>query len=111
VRGGEQEITTSLAKPSAIGILVQRLTRGRKVTIGRVPLGHHHGLVTIRWHQHVDGRKLAPGRYLITLRALNPESASLRPRDPSWSRSREARARATNDAGLALGLEELAGRA
>jgi len=50
---------------------VQRFTRRQKITIGRVPLGHHHGLVMIRWNQRVAGRKLAPGRYLITLRALN----------------------------------------
>ena len=65
-------IATNLLLAAPVGILVQRILGRRIVTIGRVPLGRHRvGRVTLRWNLRVRGQKLAPGRYLITLRALS----------------------------------------
>jgi hypothetical protein len=73
-------LMANLSLASNVGILVQRIvgTRrlfGRRVprlrTIGRVPLGRHaRGRDRIPWSLRVNGRRLAPGRYQITLRAL-----------------------------------------
>jgi FlgD Ig-like domain len=69
---GEEQLSSSLRQPSNIGFLVQRIGDGKRVTVGRVPLGHHpEGQLVLRWDLKVDGRKLANGRYLITLRALD----------------------------------------
>ena len=73
-------ITLQLKAPSGIGIVVQRIL-GRHRVLGRqafrlgparrVPLGTftkgRHG---VRWDLKVDGRRLAPGRYLVTPRAV-----------------------------------------
>jgi hypothetical protein len=74
-------IESSLGQSNTVGILVQRVLRSKRVhgkkvfvlrSVGRVPLGHHHrGRVKIRWNLRVNGHRLAPGRYLITLRALD----------------------------------------
>jgi hypothetical protein len=70
--GGEEQLTSTLRQPSNIGFLVQRLQDGKRLTVGRVPLGHHpEGRLALRWDLKVDGRKLVNGRYLITLRALD----------------------------------------
>lgn len=45
--------------------------RPRLQLVGRVPLGHfRRGHVRIRWDRKVDGRKLQPGLYQITVRPL-----------------------------------------
>lgn len=68
---GAGELTGTLHKTATIGVLVQRREGGRIVTVGRVPLGHHRsGPFQVRWRLRVNGRRLAPGRYLLTLRAL-----------------------------------------
>ena len=71
LEGSAATVTTTLLAAGTVGILVQRIRGKRIVTIGRVPLGHHHaGHVSLRWNLSVNGHKLPPGRYLITLRAL-----------------------------------------
>jgi hypothetical protein len=84
--GNGAVISSRLSQNDHVGILVQRIVRfsrvhGRRVpvlrNVGRVPLGlHHRGQVHIRWNLKVNGHRLKPGRYLITLRGfdahLNP---------------------------------------
>jgi hypothetical protein len=70
-------LTTSTQK---IGIFVARVTGrrsllGRSVprirVVGRVPLGRtRKGLNRFRWNGRVEGRRLKPGRYVLTYRAL-----------------------------------------
>ena len=73
-------LNVQLTAPSGIGIVVQRILGTHRVLgrqayrLGparRVPLGSfkkgRHG---IRWDLKVNGRKLAPGRYLVTPRAV-----------------------------------------
>ncbi len=67
---------------AGIGILVQRVvghqqllgrTAPKLKLVGRVPLGRFsRGSVHVRWDRKVDGRRLAPGLYQITVRALAP---------------------------------------
>jgi hypothetical protein len=69
-----------LVHPIGVGLLVQRLvghhrllgkTVPRLKLVGRVPLGYHRrGRFSVRWNHRVAGRKLAPGRYLVTVRAV-----------------------------------------
>jgi hypothetical protein len=71
--------------PTGVGILVQRVVGktkllGRTVPklelVGRVPLGRFkkgHGRV--RWDGRVNGRKLKPGTYQVTVRAVSPKGA------------------------------------
>jgi len=68
---GSAELSGSLRRPSAIGILVQHRVHGRLMTVGHVPLGHHAGTFEVVWNLRVDGRRLPAGHYVITLRALN----------------------------------------
>ncbi len=73
-------VNARLASTSSIGIFVQRIvgkTRvlGRKAyeleTVGRVPLGiYGAGNVFTHWDFEVDGEPLPPGKYLVTLRAV-----------------------------------------
>jgi hypothetical protein len=76
-------ITVQLRAPSGIGIVVQRI-RGTHRVLGRqayrlgparrVPLGtFKKGRHGIRWDFRVAGRKLRPGRYLVTPRAVTPK--------------------------------------
>jgi hypothetical protein len=73
-------INIRLLGGSGIGIVVQRIL-GRHRVLGRqayklgparrVPLGQFKkGRHAIRWDLRVDGRKLPPGRYLVTPRAV-----------------------------------------
>ncbi len=69
---GSVLITSSLGFVAPVGILVQRIVGHRHVKVGRVPFGsHHRGGIRIRWNLRVNGHKLPPGRYRITLRAFN----------------------------------------
>jgi hypothetical protein len=63
-----------LGNSTPVGFLVQRqLQDGKVVTVGRIPLGRKaRGHILIRHRLIVAGRKLRPGRYLLTLRALGP---------------------------------------
>jgi hypothetical protein len=77
---GAATLAAKLSGPTNVGILVQRITGtrrlfGRRVPrlrkVGRVPLGgHRRGRSRIPWGLRVNGDRLAPGRYQITLRAL-----------------------------------------
>jgi hypothetical protein len=77
VSGG---VTATLTDASSIGILVQRIvgedrTRGQVAyelePVGRVPLGFFEkGSLRTHWDLEVDGEPLLPGRYLVTLRAI-----------------------------------------
>ena len=68
---GAATVATTLLQAGPVGILVQRVLGKRIVTIGRVPLGRHPvGHVALRWNLSVNGQRLPPGHYLITLRAL-----------------------------------------
>jgi hypothetical protein len=85
--GNGAVIKSTLGQSNNVGILVQRVIRIKRVhgkrvlvvrKVGRVPLGHHHkGRVKIRWNLKVDGHRLRPGRYAITLRALDRHRAVL----------------------------------
>jgi hypothetical protein len=80
-QGNGAVIKSGLGQSNNVGILVQRVIRIKRVhgkrvlvvrKVGRVPLGRHHkGRVKIRWNLKVNGHRLAPGRYAITLRALD----------------------------------------
>jgi hypothetical protein len=73
-------VSFQLATSSGVGLLVQRIVGhhklfGRRVptlkTIGRVPLGHfRRGKHTLHWNLRVEGRRLKPGRYLVTPRSV-----------------------------------------
>ena len=75
------EVTATLTGASRIGILVQRIVGKTKVlgrktyrleTVGRVPLGEYGaGNVFTHWDFEVAGEPLPPGRYLVTLRAVD----------------------------------------
>lgn len=72
VGSNSAQVTGSLRKAATVGVLVQRREGSRLVTIGHQALGHHPaGTFEVRWPLRVNGRRLAPGRYLLTLRALN----------------------------------------
>ena len=74
-------ISSTLGQGNNVGILVQRIVGFRHVhgnrvlatrRVGRVPLGHHpRGSLRIRWDLKVAGHRLEPGKYLVTLRALD----------------------------------------
>ena len=78
--GAIPSVLFTLAAPSAVGILVQRIVGhhrlfGRLVPVlrkvGRVPFGSFgRGKHRVHWDLRVKGRKLPRGRYLVTPRAL-----------------------------------------
>jgi WD40-like Beta Propeller Repeat len=73
-------ISFSLLQPASVGILVQRVAGhhsllGRRVPtlrpVGRVPFGtFHRGHGHAKWDLRVNGRRLPPGTYQVTVRAL-----------------------------------------
>jgi hypothetical protein len=78
-------LSVSQNRGGSVGIIVQRVvgTRrllGRRVPrlqfVGRVPFGPQRaGTVRFRWDRRVNGRRLRPGRYLITYRSLRRKGA------------------------------------
>ncbi|RIL07817.1 MAG: hypothetical protein DCC71_01685 [Proteobacteria bacterium] len=74
------DVNATLLQASSIGIFVQRIVGETKVlgrktyeleTVGRVPLGSYgEGNVFTHWDFAVNGEPLPPGRYLVTLRAV-----------------------------------------
>ena len=79
LKPGVSTTTTS----QTIGIFVVRVTGKRKLLgrtvprikqVGRVPLGKtRKGRNLFRWNGKVNGRRLKPGTYLLTFRALRRE--------------------------------------
>ena len=69
--GLEVLIQPQLSAAASVGILVERYVRRRLVVVGRVPFGtRRRGRPRISWNGRVNGRRLRPGRYRITLRRL-----------------------------------------
>ena len=76
-------LVSTTTNTQSIGIFVVRVTGKRKLLgrtvprikpIGRVPLGRtRKGRNLFRWNGKVNGRKLKPGTYLLTFRALRRE--------------------------------------
>jgi hypothetical protein len=86
------ELVESQPTASPVGLLIQRRGRSRRVVlqlktpagikqltreaptfidVGRIPLGRHHrGRNTIHYELLINGRRLAPGSYVVTLRSL-----------------------------------------
>jgi hypothetical protein len=74
---------STTTKTQTIGIFVARVTGQRKLLgrtvprikpVGRVPLGRtRKGRNLFRWNGKVEGRRLKPGSYLLTFRALRRE--------------------------------------
>ena len=74
---------STTTKTQTIGIFVVRVTGKRKLLgrtvpkikqVGRVPLGKtRKGRNLFRWNGKVNGRRLKPGTYLLTFRALRRE--------------------------------------
>jgi hypothetical protein len=74
-------LTFTLATNSSVGIIVQRIVGKTRVLghsapklrfVGRVPLGSfkRDWKNRVRWDRKVNGRKLAPGSYLVTVRSV-----------------------------------------
>lgn len=65
-------IQVGLTANAPVGILVFRVVGSRTVRVGRVPFGpRHRGRRVVRWNLKVNGRRLAPGRYEIVMRAFD----------------------------------------
>ena len=65
-------IVALLRQRHGVGILVQRVHGHHLERVGKVPLGTHgKGRLRLRWNLRVNGKPLHPGRYQITLRALD----------------------------------------
>jgi hypothetical protein len=73
-------VSFGLLQPTGVGILVQRVVGhhklfGHKVptlkNVGRVPLGHFRkGHGKVKWNLRVNGKRLKPGAYQVTPRAV-----------------------------------------
>ena len=78
--GPNPVVQFQLAKPSGVGILVQRIVGRHRLLghvvpslkkVGRVPFGRfRRGSHSVRWNLRVNGRPLPRGAYLVTPRAL-----------------------------------------
>jgi hypothetical protein len=76
-------VSFNLASASGVGILVQRVIGhhhlfGRQVPtlklVGRVPFGKFvKGKRHVKWNFEVNGKRLRPGTYQITVRAVTPK--------------------------------------
>lgn len=68
-----------LGGAASIGFLVERYDQaGRLRRVGRVPFGEKRGgRATVRWDLRLQGRRLAAGRYRITLRRLGASGIAL----------------------------------
>jgi hypothetical protein len=71
-------IIARLRQGNRVGILVERVHGHRVTPVGRVPLGKHpRGRMDRRWDLRVNGKPLKPGRYRVTLRALDAHKTVL----------------------------------
>ena len=76
-------VNLQLLQSAGVGLLVQRIKgfqrvlRRKAYVLGpprRVPLGTFtKGRHRVKWDFRVGGRRLAPGRYLVTIRAVTPK--------------------------------------
>ena len=76
VRGNERQgatIRVTLRRAREVALMVVRVTHHhRLIKVGIVRLGRHRaGTSQIRWNLRVNHRALPPGRYQVTLHALN----------------------------------------
>jgi hypothetical protein len=72
IHGPVARIIAKLRQAHRVGIVVDRINRHGVTHIGRVPLGSHpRSTLGLRWDLKVNGRRLAAGRYRVTLRALD----------------------------------------
>ncbi|MBV9197834.1 MAG: hypothetical protein JO168_27170 [Solirubrobacterales bacterium] len=75
VRSTEKQgatITVTLRRPRDLALKVTALRGRRLVKLGVVHLGHHRaGRSQIHWNLRINGRSLPPGRYQVSLHALN----------------------------------------
>jgi hypothetical protein len=63
--------TPKLPAAASIGFLIERYSGRRLRQVGRVPFGRKaRGRARVRWGLRLDGRRLRPGRYRISLRAV-----------------------------------------
>jgi len=77
---GSVVLRPSLSSATTVGIFVVRVTGKRKLlgrtvprirVVGRVPLGRaRKGANRFNWNGRVEGKRLKPGRYLLTYRTL-----------------------------------------
>ncbi|HKE77715.1 MAG TPA: hypothetical protein VKB54_00350 [Solirubrobacteraceae bacterium] len=67
------QLIFKLRQGHRIGIIVDRVDKhGDLKRVGRVPLGSHpRSTLHLRWNLKVNGHRLRPGRYRVTLRALD----------------------------------------
>ena len=73
-------VTANLQAASVVGLFVQRITGTQRLlgkrafrlrTVGRFPLGSFKkGKLRKRWNFTVNGKRLRPGRYLVSVRAV-----------------------------------------
>jgi hypothetical protein len=74
-RGADRQgtrVTVMLRKPRLLALEVRAVRGNRLVKIGVVDVGRHRaGRSQLHWNLRVNGRPLGPGRYQVTLHALN----------------------------------------
>jgi hypothetical protein len=80
---GLDTISFDLAQATGVGIIVQRVVGHHKLLgrtvptlkpVGRVPFGRFKkGRGDVKWNRRVNGRRLKPGRYQVTVRAVTPK--------------------------------------
>jgi hypothetical protein len=76
-------VGATLLQASGVGLLVQRIVGRHRVLghrafklrkVGRVPLGKFkRGHLHTHWNLKVNGKRLRPGRYLVTVRGVSPK--------------------------------------
>ena len=63
--------TPKLPAAASIGFLIERYSGRRLRVVGRVPFGRKaRGHTRVRWGLRLNGRRLRPGRYRISLRSV-----------------------------------------
>ncbi len=76
-------VSFTLQQSISVGILVQRVVGHHKLfgrtvptlrKVGKVPLGHFKkGKGKVKWNLRVGGKRLKPGKYQVTPRAVSPK--------------------------------------
>lgn len=69
VSGGKATITANVTKPADLSLRVKKVDGSKKTKVGRVELGRKPaGRVSLPWDLKVKGKRVAAGRYELTLR-------------------------------------------